>query len=128
MPCKVAFRSILRSGNTYWGLRVIDLVNESAEPQTVAQQDELVLVLCALPAHARQELDRLGPLSVRELCLPRERVEVGYKCGDELKRTGVLAEAFVELLDAVSYHVRGRVRAVSIMLRRKEMVMGRTGL
>lgn len=86
---------------------MIDLIHQGAEPQAVAQQDELVLVLCALPAHAGQELDRLGPLGMRELRLPSERMEVGDKRGDEFEGTGVLAEALVEQLDTVSRPRRG---------------------
>ena len=86
---------------------MIDFVNEGAEPETVAQQDELVLVLRALPTDSRQELDRLGPLGVGELRLAGKRVEVGDERGDELERAGVLTEALVELLNAVSYHVHG---------------------
>lgn len=83
---------------THWRLRVVDLVNQGAEAQAVTEEDELVLVLSALLADARQELDSCRPLGVRQLRLARERVEVRDEGGDELERPRLLAEAFVEAL------------------------------
>ena len=84
---------------------MVDLVHERAEPQAVAQEYELVLVFGALLPDAREELDGLGPLLVRELRLARERVQAGYEGGNELQRAGVLAECLVQLLNAVG-HIR----------------------
>lgn len=79
---------------------MVDLVHQSAEAQAVTEEDELVLVLSALLANARQELDSRRPFGVRQLRFARERVEVRDKRGDELERPRLLAEAFVEALHA----------------------------
>ena len=89
---------------------MIDLIHQGAEPEAIAQQDELVLVLSALPAHARQKLDRLGPFCVGELRLACERVEMRDERSDDLESTGILAEGLVEQLDAVSRPVAGPER------------------
>lgn len=51
---------------TYRGLRVVDLVDERGEAEDVAEQDELVLVVRALLAGAREELDGVEPFVVSE--------------------------------------------------------------
>ena len=79
---------------------MVDLVHKGAEAHTVAEEDELVLVLRALLAHPREELDGGSPLRVRQLRLARERVQVRDEPGDELERAGVVAERLVKLLDA----------------------------
>ncbi len=79
---------------------MVDLVHKGAKAQAVTEKDELVLVLSALLADARQELDCRRPFGVRQLGLARERVEVRDEGGDELERPRLLAEALVEPLHA----------------------------
>lgn len=83
---------------THWRLRVVDFVHQGAEAQAVTEEDELVLVLSALLANARQELDSRRPFGMRQLRFARERVQVRDQRGDELERPRLLAEAFVEAL------------------------------
>ena len=70
---------------------MIYLVHQRAEPHTVAEQNELVLVLGALLAGAGEELDCGRPFFMRDLRLPGERVQVGYECSYELEGTGLFA-------------------------------------
>ena len=80
---------------------MVDLIHERAEAHTVAEEDKLVLVLRALLADAREELDRLGPFRVRELRLAREGVQMRDERSDQLESPGVFAEALVQLLYAI---------------------------
>lgn len=91
-------RMLQMAMRTHWRLRVVDLIHQGAEAQAVTEEDELILVLSALLADARQELDSRRPLGVRQLRFTRERVQVRDEGGDELERPRLLAEAFVEAL------------------------------
>ena len=80
---------------------MVDLVDERAEAEAVAEEHELVLVLGARLARAREELHRARPLGVRQLRLARERVQVRDERRRELERARVPAQAPVQLLHAV---------------------------
>ena len=89
-----------RRGSSYRRLRVIDLVDQSAEAHTVAQQDKLILVFSALLARTGQELDCLRPFGMRKLGFAREHMEVRNERSDQLEGARIFAEALVQFLDA----------------------------
>lgn len=64
---------------------MLQLIHQNTEPQTITQQDKLVLELRALLPRARQELDRFVPLGMRELGLASEGVEVVHEGGKNLE-------------------------------------------
>lgn len=75
---------------------MLQLIHQNTEPQTIAQQDKLVLKLRALLARARQELDRFVPLGMRELGLAGEGVEVVHQGGEYLEVARGGGEGLVE--------------------------------
>lgn len=77
-----------------------DLVDEGGEAENVAEEDELVLVVRALLAGAREELDGVEPFVVGEQRLPCKRVEVVDEGLDQLQFPRVLDQAVVQRVDA----------------------------
>lgn len=61
-----------------------EFIQQRAEPQTIAQQNELILELGAFFSSTRQVLDSCCPFLVRGLCLPRKRMKVIDQGGEEL--------------------------------------------
>lgn len=66
---------------------MLQLIHQNTEPQTITQQDKLVLELRALLPRARQELDRFVPLCMRELRLAGKGVQVVNQGGEYLQVT-----------------------------------------
>lgn len=75
---------------------MLQLIHQNTEPQTITQQDKLVLELRALLPRARQELNRFVPLCMRELGLASEGVEVINQGGEDLEVARRGGESLVE--------------------------------
>lgn len=80
---------------------MLELVDEDAEAEAVAEEDELVLELCAFLAGAREEGDGGGPFGVGEVGGAGEGVEVGDEGGEDFEGAGGGGEGLVEGVDAV---------------------------
>lgn len=79
---------------------MLELVDEHAEAEAVAEEDDLVLELCAFFAGAREEGDGGGPFDVDEVGGTGEGVEVGDEGGEDFEGAGRGDEGLVEGDDA----------------------------
>lgn len=109
-PCSAQYQHDYEHENTrkaYRGLGVVELVDERAEAEAVAEEDELVLVLGTLLACAREVLDRTRPLVVHRPRLAREGVQVVHERREELEGTLIRAQLRVQLINMVRDRVLG---------------------
>ena len=103
---------------------MINLIHQRTHPQTIAQQNKLILKLRALLPRSREVLDRLCPFLVGGLDLPSEGVEVVDEACEDLERAGVWTELGMQGVDMVCY---GVVRAFLCKSALSEMCGGGTG-
>lgn len=80
---------------------MLKLVNQGTKTHAIAQQDKLILVLCALLASPCEQSDCARPFCMGEVCFASEGMEVVYKRCNKLACTPIGCQTCMKVVDTV---------------------------